>query len=147
MNLEPLPELLNHYDPEYHEIFAEIVRNGAENNRYPVFQLAYIQKVPELICPFLEGFEKYLFNMSFRLSDNCLYIDQDFGSPVNLTYETKLFIFENSDELVLRILIGKKYVPVILKLSNNANLLLEKYQLLITFEKCANRCSINKKFC
>ncbi len=148
---EPLTELLHYYKKlsplttKYRELFSQIIKEGAQKNAYPAFLLNRVTECPDLLCPFIEGFEKYLFRMRMTLLDNILYLDEIPGTEISLSNETKLFIFNNSDQESLTLENG---LLVYLEMSKNAELLLEKYrELQHGFKNCTNKCSIDKKYC
>lgn len=155
---EPLTELLAYYkklsyvssmSKNFHEIFSEIVKKSAEKNSYPAFLLTRFLDYPELICSFIEGFEKYLYNLRFSYSSNVekkstIYVDSIPGVEMELSIPDKLYIFRHSDFEVIGL--NKMYFNLVQ--SKNAELLLNQYRILYQFTRdCPNKCSTNALYC
>ncbi len=152
---EPLTELLAYYkkykyissmSQNFNYIFLEIVKRSAERNSYPAFLLPRFIDYPELICSFIEGFEKYLYNLRFSYEDktNTIYIDSVPGVELELQIKDKSYVFRNSDLAI----IGLDQMYFNLEMSKSSELLLDQYRNLYQYVlSCPNKCSSNLQYC
>ena len=153
---EPLTELLAYYknldfitkmSTTYSYIVSQIITRAAQKNSYPACLLPRFLDYPELICYFVEGFEKYLYNLRFSYSDNTngtIYIDLTPGINLELSTKEKLYIFRHSDQEI----VGLKRMYFRLVLSKQAEIILEQYRnLYLAIDRCKNKCSSNKAYC
>ena len=163
---EPLTELLAYYkkmkfiskmSPTCSYIFEQIIQKAAEKNSYPAFLLPRLLDYPELICSFVEGFERYLYNLRFSyLKGTCsndrsdcnesatLFLDSVPGDELSLSIKDKLYIFRHSNQEIIGL--NKMYFNF--RMSKSVELLLHQYRTLyFAIDKCQKRCSANVQYC
>lgn len=154
---EPLTELLGYYKKQdyitkmsdtFSYIFHEIIKRAAQKNAYPAFLLPRLLDYPEFICSFIEGFEKYLYNLRFSYANNIIYFDSIPGVDLELSIKDKLYIFQHSDQEIIGLNAYGKRMYFEFSPSKQAEILLDQYRNLYKHSrKCKNKCSSNLSYC